>query len=116
MMVGEKTERYSVKNGTDDEYILTDNILGKDIITGTKEEVLQFKNYLDELLETESYSKDMLIKAQEMLIEYYQKLITDTLFEKLSDVDNMYALKTMLKETCKLIEDLIPKVEGMKKE
>ena len=45
---------------------------------------------------------------------FYEKLIEDTLQEKLKDIDNMYAMKLMLSEMCSQFDDLIKDVEGLK--
>lgn len=47
------------------------------------------------------------------LTEFLQELISSTLSDKLADIDNMYAMKLMLKEMTSMIEDLIPKLENM---
>ena len=46
--------------------------------------------------------------------EYYQTLISNTLSDKLNDIDNMYAMKKMLEETADFFENLIEELEKIK--
>lgn len=48
------------------------------------------------------------------LTEFSQELISNTLSDKLADIDNMYAMKLMLKEMTSMIEDLIPQLENIR--
>lgn len=52
--------------------------------------------------------------AQTRLVEYYQTLITNIIDDKLSNVDNMYAMKLMLKETVDILGDLAENLEKQK--
>ena len=52
--------------------------------------------------------------AQTRLVEYYQTLITNIIDDKLSNVDNMYAMKIMLKETVDILGDLAENLEKQK--
>ena len=54
------------------------------------------------------------IKATGKLVEFYQTLITNLVEDKLDNIDNLYAMKTMLKEMATMLEDLIPQIESMK--
>ena len=54
------------------------------------------------------------IKAAGKLVEFYQTLITNIVEDKLDNIDNLYAMKTMLKEMATMLEDLIPQIESMK--
>lgn len=54
------------------------------------------------------------IKATGKLVEFYQTLITNLVEDKLDNIDNLYAMKTMLKEMATMLEDLIPQIESIK--
>lgn len=54
------------------------------------------------------------MEASIKVAEYYQALISNTLSDKLNDIDNMYAMKKMLEETADVFEDLITKLEKVK--
>ena len=59
--------------------------------------------------------QEISIKASTKLIEYYQELILKTLTDKLSEIDNMYAMKKMLTETSQELERLINRISTMNK-
>lgn len=60
---------------------------------------------------TELNKVNIAMEASIKVAEYYQALISNTLSDKLNDIDNMYAMKKMLKETADIFEDLIEKLE-----
>lgn len=60
------------------------------------------------------YITRMELQAATKIVEFYQKLIVDTLNDKLSEIDNMYAMKTMLKEIESTIKSMIPALEELK--
>lgn len=64
------------------------------------------EEYLNELNKV-----NIAMKASMKVAEYYQALISNTLSDKLNDIDNMYAMKKMLEETADVFEDLIEKLE-----
>ena len=63
---------------------------------------------------TELNKVNIMMQASMKIAEYYQTLISNTLSDKLSDIDNMYAMKKMLEETTDIFEDLIEKLETVK--
>lgn len=63
---------------------------------------------------TELNKVHIAMKASIKVTEYYQTLISNTLSDKLNDIDNMYAMKKMLEETADVFEDLIKKLETVK--
>lgn len=63
----------------------------------------------DILIENEIEAKAYLIA-----LEFYQKIIMDTLSDKLSDIDNMYAMKKMMDEICHNIEGLYKNLSDMR--
>ena len=54
---------------------------------------------------------NIVMQASMKIAEHYQTLISNTLSDKLNDIDNMYAMKKMLEETADVFEDLIEKLE-----
>ena len=60
---------------------------------------------------TELNKVNIAMQASIKVAEYYQTLISNTLSDKLNDIDNMYAMKKMLEETADVFEDLIKKLE-----
>ena len=63
---------------------------------------------------TELNKVHIAMEASIKVAEYYQALISNTLSDKLNDIDNMYAMKKMLEETADVFEDLIEKLETVK--
>ena len=63
---------------------------------------------------TELNKVNIMMQASMKIAEYYQTLISNTLLDKLSDIDNMYAMKKMLEETTDVFEDLSTKLEKVK--
>ena len=55
------------------------------------------------------------MKAATQAAEFYQELIKITLEDKLSEIDNMYAMKKMLEETTKSFESLIERLQSLEK-
>lgn len=64
------------------------------------------EEYLNELNKA-----NIAMRVSMEIAEYYQTLISNTLSDKLNDIDNMYAMKKMLGETADVLEDLITKLE-----
>lgn len=60
---------------------------------------------------TELNKVNIAMESSIKVAEYYQALISNTLSDKLNDIDNMYAMKKMLEETADVFEDLIKKLE-----
>ena len=58
--------------------------------------------------------KDLLIKACEKMIDYYQEVISNTLKDKLDDLDTMFAMKKMMQETMKALGGLTDKLLQLK--
>ena len=58
--------------------------------------------------------KDLLIKACEKMITYYQEVISNTLKDKLDDLDTMFAMKKMMQETMKALGGLTDKLLQLK--
>lgn len=63
---------------------------------------------------TELNKANIAMQASIRVAEYYQALISNTLSDKLNDIDNIYAMKKMLEETADTFEDLITKLEKVK--
>lgn len=102
----------------DGEFHLLDNVIDEVIFKSKNDEdLLSLKEYLDKKdkkLTKEFNDHQIVINSQNKIIDFYQTLIMKTLSDKLADVDNMFAMKTMLKEACDMLEGLIPKLESMK--
>ena len=103
----------------DDSWSIVEN--DEKIFTGIPSEELaeKFEEFicnrdLDYITKIEILGKEKY--ALEQLSEFSMKLISDTLSDKLSDLDNMYALKMMLKETVELFEQLLPKLKSLEKQ
>lgn len=60
---------------------------------------------------TELNKVNIAMESSIKVAEYYQALISNTLSDKLNDIDNMYAMKKMLEETADVFENLIEKLE-----
>lgn len=60
---------------------------------------------------TELNKVNIAMEASTKVAEYYQALISNTLSDKLNDIDNMYAMKKMLEEAADVFEGLIEKLE-----
>lgn len=60
---------------------------------------------------TELNKVNIAMEASTKVAEYYQALISNTLSNKLNDIDNMYAMKKMLEEAADVFEGLIEKLE-----
>lgn len=60
------------------------------------------------------YTASIELSAMSKMVEFYQKIIVDILEDKLSNIDNMYALKTMLKEIEQTLQKSIVAVEEAK--
>lgn len=60
------------------------------------------------------YAASIELSAMSKMVEFYQKIIVDILEDKLSNIDNMYALKTMLKEIEQTLQKSIVAVEKAK--
>ena len=60
---------------------------------------------------TELNKVNIAMEASIKVAEYYQALISNTLSDKLNDIDNMYAMKKMLEETANVFENLIEQLE-----
>lgn len=56
------------------------------------------------------------IRATNKMLEWTLQLITDTLADKLSEIDNMYAMKKMLTESANELEKLTNRIIQMNKE
>ena len=97
----------------------TEKILKKEeiIIVKDEETAKQLEQIFAEM-DDKCYQEKMVlqteIKATGKLVEFYQTLITDLVEDKLDNIDNLYAMKTMLKEMATMLQDLIPQIESMK--
>lgn len=58
--------------------------------------------------------KEVEIQSYSMMMEFYQKVIADTLSDKLDDIDNMYAMKKMMTEICNSLEGLTNRLVELK--
>lgn len=56
------------------------------------------------------------IKATNKMLEWTLQLITDTLTDKLSEIDNMYAMKKLLTESANELEKLTNRIIQMNNE
>ena len=95
---------FEVKQLADDEsFQLTHN--GNElIISRNKNELVKLAEYLNTLPPLEKFQEyEVLCIAQSRLIEYYQTLITNIIHDKLSNLDNLYAMKMMLNESVNIL-------------
>lgn len=68
------------------------------------------EEYLTQMVKAEAS-----IQARDTVIQYYQEIILKVIEDKLSDIDTMYALKTLLKETADTLKDTIEMIERTSK-
>lgn len=80
------------------------------MITKEGNELVNLAGYLNSKLN----EYEVLCLAQTKMVEYYQTLIGNIIDDKLSNVDNMYAMKLMLKETVDILGDLAENLEKQK--
>ena len=52
-------------------------------------------------------------KSYRMMMEFYQKVIADTLADKLAEIDNMYAMKKMMEEITQSLENMANRITAM---
>ena len=118
-MSEEQTNIFKHKKETDDSdtWCILEN--DKVIFRGIPSEALaeQFEEFIckrdaDWIGKISKLSKENY--ALRKLTEFSQELLANTLSDKLSDLDNMYALKLMMKETMDVFEGLIQKIESAK--
>ena len=60
--------------------------------------------------------KEMEVYCFSMMMEFYQKVIGDTVSDKLDNIDNLYAMKKMLNEISGNLEKLGTRLAGLKKD
>lgn len=110
----EDIKRFKIKQGIENEYHLEYD--GKSLIKcNTKEEaqaLIQLKHTLNDFV----VNKEIECRTYQLLVEFYQKLIFDTLNDKLSEIDNMYAMKLMMEEICGQLDKLADRLSKMKDE
>lgn len=94
---------------------------GREFLTGDKDQLIILASYVNDAFEKQEekytrqlYEKDMIITAGNKMLDFFQEIITKTLQDKLSEIDTMYALKTMLKETVKSLEQIAGRVEQIR--
>ena len=60
--------------------------------------------------------KEMEIYSLSMMLEFFQKVIGDTVSDKLDNIDNLYAMKKMMGEICENLEKLGTRLANLKKD
>ena len=112
-----KTTKLGVRP-KEDTFVLVDitdakdlNTDGEELITGDKDELIILASYMN----TKLQEQEMMIYAGARTIEFLQKIIESALTEKLSQIDNMYALKQIMTETVDTFGQIMNTLEQQRK-
>lgn len=112
-----KTTKLGVRP-KEDTYVLVDitdakdlNTDGEELITGDKDELIILASYLNNKLR----EQEMMIYTGARTIEFLQKIIESALTEKLSQIDNMYALKQIMTQTADTLGQIMNTIEQQHK-
>lgn len=106
-------EVFNIKETKENEYCLTYN--ERELLLCNDEE----KEPLSKLVETLNIiftEKEYEYKSYHMMMDFYQKLISDTLSDKLDNIDNLYAMKKMMTEICNSIESMTKNLKELQDE
>ena len=89
---------------------------GKSLLKCDTKEEAKALNQLKNILNDFVVNKEIECRTYQLLVEFYQKLIFDTMNDKLSEIDNMYAMKLMMEEICGQLDKLADRLSKMKDE
>lgn len=106
-------EVFNIKETKENEYCLS--YKERELLLCNDEE----KEPLSKLVESLNIiftEKEYEYKSYRMMMDFYQKLISDTLSDKLDNIDNLYAMKKMMTEICNSIESMTKNLKELQDE
>jgi len=102
-----------VSNGKESVYHLN---YGEDTLMFCEEDEKEPLSQLVVALNNILQEKEVETLAYIKMKEFYETLISNTVQDKLKDIDNIYAMKMMLTEMCTQFEGLTKTLEGLSDE